>query len=178
MRQQVCGRTFGGNMSQYKRIAGRRIAGRRTGWFLVMLLALFTTVGMPGAYAQSDNGSIVGTVTDSTGAVIPNAAIVITNVDTGLKLNGKSNDSGEFQIFAIPRGNYKADVEAQGFQSQTSNFTISVGTTQTLEFKLAAGAVSQTVEVTSAAPMVNTTSATMGEVISGAQVQDAALEWP
>jgi len=162
-------------MSKYTGIAGKRIAGRRTGWILVMLLALFTTVGGLGAYAQSDNGSIVGTVTDSTGAVIPNAAVVITNVETGLKLNGKSNDAGEFQIFAIPRGSYKADVEAQGFQSQTSNFEVSVGTTQTLEFKLAAGAVSQTVEVTTAAPMVNTTSATIGEVISGAQVTDLPL---
>jgi len=162
-------------MSQYKRIAGRTIAGRRTGWFLVMLLALFTTVGALGAYAQSDNGGIVGTVTDATGAVIPNASVVITNVETGLKLNGKSNDAGEFQIFAIPRGNYKADVEAQGFQSQTANFAISVGTTQTLEFKLAAGSVSQTVEVTTAAPLVNTTSAKMGEVINGAQVQALPL---
>jgi len=157
-------------MSQYK-----RIAGGRTGWILAMLLALFTTVGALRAYAQSDNGSIVGTVTDSTGAVIPNASVVVTNVDTGLKLNGKSNDSGEFQIFAIPRGNYKADVEAQGFQSQTANFAVSVGTTQTLEFKLAAGSVSQTVEVTSAAPLVNTTSATIGEVIQGEQVTDLPL---
>ena len=157
-------------MSQYK-----RIAGGRTGWILAMLLALFTTVGALRAYAQSDNGSIVGTVTDSTGAVIPNASVVVTNLDTGLKLNGKSNDSGEFQIFAIPRGNYKADVEAQGFQSQTANFAVSVGTTQTLEFKLAAGSVSQTVEVTSAAPLVNTTSATIGEVIQGEQVTDLPL---
>jgi hypothetical protein len=132
-------------------------------------------VGALRAHAQSDNGSIVGTVTDSTGAVIPNASVVVTNVDTGLKLNGKSNDSGEFQIFAIPRGNYKADVEAQGFQSQTANFAVSVGTTQTLEFKLAAGSVSQTVEVTSAAPLVNTTSATIGEVIQGEQVTDLPL---
>src|SRR6202044_3059254 len=169
-RGQGSGRTFGGNMSQYK-----RIAGRRTGWILVMLLALFTTVGAVGAYAQSDNGGIVGNVTDATGAVIPNASIVITNVETGLKLNGKSNDAGEFQIFAIPRGNYKADVEAKGFQSQTANFAISVGTTQTLEFKLAAGSLNETVEVTTAAPLVNTTSATMGEVISGAQVQALPL---
>ena len=143
----------------------KRIAGKRAGWFYVVLLAVFAAVSSLGAHAQSDNGSIVGTVTDTTGAVIPNATVTVTNVDTGLKLNGKSNDAGEFQIFAVPRGNYKADVAAQGFQSQTVNFAVSVATTQTLQFKLAAGSVSQTVEVTSAAPLVNTTNATMGEVI-------------
>src|ERR1700761_5776384 len=81
LRRQVCGRTFGGNMRQI-----RNTAGKRTGWFLVMLLALFTAAGVRGAFAQSDNGSIVGTVTDATGAVIPNAAITVTNVETGLKL--------------------------------------------------------------------------------------------
>ena len=96
-------------MSQYK-----RMAGRRTGWFLVMLLAMFASVGAIGAYAQSDNGSIVGTITDATGAVIPNATVTVTNVDTGLKLNGKSNPAGEFQIFAVPRGNYKAEVDGAG----------------------------------------------------------------
>jgi len=101
----------------------KKVAGGRMGWLYVVALAVFATVGAPGAHAQSDNGSVVGTVTDSTGAVIPNAAVVITNVETGLKLNGKSNDSGEFQIFAVPRGNYKADVEAPGFQSQSENFT-------------------------------------------------------
>ncbi len=156
--------------TQYKKIAGGRM-----GWLYVVLLAVFAAVGALGARAQSDNGSIVGNVTDATGAVIPNATVVVTNVETGLKLNGKSNDSGEFQIFAVPRGNYKADVEAQGFQSQTVNFAVSVSTTQTLEFKLAAGGVNQTVEVTTAAPLVNTTSATMGEVIDGAQVEALPL---
>ena len=153
----------------------KRIAGRRTSWIFVMLLALFTTVGAVGAYAQSDNGSIVGTITDTTGAFIPNATVTVTNVDTGLKLNGKSNSAGEFQIFAVPRGNYKADVAAQGFQSQSANFAVSVATTQTLQFSLAAGAVSQTVEVTSAAPLVNTTSATMGEVSMGRRLRTLPL---
>jgi hypothetical protein len=162
---------FGGNMST----RFRKVAGGRMGWLYVALLAVFAAVGALGAHAQSDNGSIVGTVADSTGAVIPNAAVVVTNVETGLKLNAKSNDSGEFQIFAVPRGNYKADVEAQGFQSQSVNFAVDVTTTQTLAFKLAAGSVSQTVEVTTAAPLVNTTSATIGEVIQGAQVVDLPL---
>ena len=153
----------------------RKIAGRWAGWFCVVLLAVFTAVSAPGARAQSNDGSIVGTVTDTTGAIIPHATVTVTNVDNGLKLNGTSNTSGEFQIFAVPPGNYKADVAAQGFQGQTVSFAVQVATAQTLQFKLTAGAVNQTVEVTSAAPMVNTSNATMGEVIQGAQVEDLPL---
>ncbi len=153
----------------------RRMTGKRTSWLFAVLLVLFAAAGVKGAYAQSDDGSIVGTITDSTGAVIPNASVTVTNVDTGLKLEGKSNSSGDFRIFAIPRGNYKAEVTAQGFQSQVSSFTILVSTTQTLQFALAAGAVSQSVQVTSAAPLVNTSNATIGEVVDGAQVEALPL---
>jgi hypothetical protein len=157
-------------MSEHKKVAGMRAS-----WFFVALLALFTIGGAVAAHAQSDNGSIVGTVTDTTGAVIPNAEVTVTNVDTGQVLHGKSNDVGEIQIFAVPRGNYKAVVQAQGFQRQTTSFVVSVATTQTLQFKLAAGTVNQVVEVTGAAPLVNTTSATIGEVVEGAQVEALPL---
>jgi hypothetical protein len=154
----------------------RKTAGSWAGWFCVALLAVFfAAVSAPGARAQSNDGSIVGTVSDATGAIIPNATVTVTNVDNGLKLNGTSNTSGEFQIFAVPPGNYKANVAAQGFQGQTVSFAVQVATAQTLQFKLAAGSVNQTVEVTSAAPMVNTSNATMGEVIQGAQVEDLPL---
>ena len=152
-----------------------KLAGKRAAWLAAVLLAVFSTMAATGLYAQSDNGSIVGTVTDTTGAVIPDAAITVTNVDTGLKLAGKSNSAGEFQIFAVPRGNYKADVQAQGFQSQTATFAVQVASAQTLQFKLTAGVVSQTVDVTSAAPLVNTSNATIGEVVQGEQVTDLPL---
>jgi Carboxypeptidase regulatory-like domain len=152
-----------------------KVAGRRTSWLAVVLLAIISAMTATGVYAQSDNGSIVGTVTDTTGAVIPNAVVTVTNVDTGLKLMGKSNSAGEFQVFAVPRGNYKADVQVEGFQSQTVSFAVQVATAQTLQFKLTAGAVTQTVDVSSAAPMVNTSNATIGEVVTGEQVTDLPL---
>jgi hypothetical protein len=164
------GKDFGGNMSTLY-----RSAGRRTAWLAIALLAVLSVLTGTGVYAQSDNGSIVGTVTDMTGAVIPDAAITVTNVDTGLKLTSKSNSSGEFQVFAVPRGNYKADVQAQGFQSQTAAFAVQVASAQTLQFKLTTGSVSETVDVTSAAPLVNTSNATIGEVVQGEQVTDLPL---
>jgi hypothetical protein len=125
--------------------------------------------------AQSDNGSIVGTVTDPTGAVIPSATIGVTNLGTGLQFQATSDASGEFQIFAVPRGSYKAEVKAQGFQSQAVNFAVEVATAQTLIFKLTPGALSTTVEVTAAAPLSDTTNATIGETIQGEQVTELPL---
>ncbi|MBW4039067.1 MAG: TonB-dependent receptor [Acidobacteria bacterium] len=156
-----------------KRLRTMRMRAARVLGVLALALA---AVAIPAtSYGQSDDGSIIGTVTDTTGAAVPNAAVTVTNVDNGAKLNGKSNGSGEFQIFAVPRGRYTAAVTAQGFQSQSVNFSVEVSTSQTLLFKLAAGSVSQTVNVTSAAPMVNTSNATMGEVITGEQVTDLPL---
>ena len=152
-----------------------KLVTRPASWLSVVLLAVVVSMTVTVAHAQSDDGSIVGTVTDTTGAVIPNAAISVTNLENGLKLSSKSNGSGEFQVFAVPRGNYMADVQAQGFQSQSARFTVEVSTSQTLQFKLSAGSVSQMVDVTSAAPLINTTNATMGEVIQGAQLTDLPL---
>ena len=152
----------------------KRIKATLHVWVLTFI-GLFAAFSATGSYAQSDNGNIVGTVADTTGAVIPNADITVTNVDTGLKLSAKSNEVGEFQISAVPRGNYKADVAVAGFQEQTVQFQVQVASTQTLEFKLAPGAATTTVEVTSAAPLVNTSNATIGSVIQGEQVTDLPL---
>jgi hypothetical protein len=149
-----------------------RFGGR---WLGLLLIAAAVALFAGQLFAQSDNGSIVGTVTDPTGAAIPNAAVVVTSADTGLQFNATSNGAGEFDIAAVPRGNYKANVTAQGFQTQSVNFTVDVTTTQTLIFKLAPGAVSTTVEVTGAAPLVDTTDATIGETIQGEQVTELPL---
>ncbi len=152
-----------------------KMVSNRAAWMTALMLAVFAAMTAVGAYAQADNGNIVGTVTDQTGAVIPNASITVTNVDTGLKFEAKSNNSGEFQVFAVPRGNYRAQVAAQGFQSQTTTFEVTVASTQTLIFKLAPGAVTTTVKVTSAAPLMNTSNGTIGATIRGQQVTQLPL---
>lgn len=149
-------------------------AGRWTAW-TVLLLAVFAIFTTLGAYAQSDNGSIVGTVTDQAGAAVPNATVDVTNLATGLKFHATSDGAGEFQIFAVPRGSYRAEVQSSGFQSQVVNFAVEVATAQTLVFKLAPGTVSTTVQVTSAAPLVDTSDATIGETVQGAQVTQLPL---
>jgi hypothetical protein len=145
----------------------------RLSWLGLIVLMIFG-LSVP-ANAQSDNGRIVGTVTDPSGASIPGATITIKNNDNGLTLNAASNAAGEFNIFAVPRGNYTATIVAAGFQSQTQKFTLTVTQALTLIFKLNPGAVSTTVQVTTAATLVNTTNATLGETIQGKQITQLPL---
>jgi hypothetical protein len=117
----------------------------------------------------------VGTVTDPTGASISGATVTITNQENGLKFNATADAAGEFNIFAVPRGNYTANIDATGFQSQTQSFTLSVTQVQTLLFKLQPGAVNVTVKVTDAAPLIDASSATLGETIQGKQITQLPL---
>lgn len=143
--------------------------------YLLTLVAFMATGLLFQAHAQSDNGRIVGTVIDPTGAAVPGATVTATNNDNGLVLHATSNAAGEFNIFAVPRGNYTAKIDAPGFQSQTQSFTVTVTQARTLIFKLQPGAISTTVQVTSAATLVNSTNATLGETIQGKQITQLPL---
>ncbi|ADW71133.1 outer membrane beta-barrel protein [Granulicella tundricola] len=139
------------------------------------MLAGSLTMMLPSAMAQSDTGRVVGTVTDTTGAAIPNATITLTNTANGSIRVDKSSGSGELNISAVPAGDYSAKIEATGFQSQNVNLTVVVTQVQTLSFKLAPGSEQQTVEVTAAAALVNTSDATLGETIEGKQITELPL---
>ena len=129
----------------------------------------------PQAYAQSESGRVVGTVTDTSGAVIPGATLTITNTANGLILTSSSTSDGNLNIAAVPRGNYTARIEAPGFQSQSQTFTVTVTEVQALLFRLQAGAVSTTVEVSGAASLVNTSNPTIGATIQGKQITQLPL---
>jgi len=142
--------------------------------FLV-LAVLLSCLALPRLQAQSDTGSIVGTASDSTGAVIPGASITATNTENGLKLSAASNGAGDFKILAVPRGSYKVEIAAKGFQSETVLVTITLSATQNLIFKLNPSGGSTTVEVTAAAPLVDASDAVIGATIQGAQVTELPL---
>lgn len=151
---------------------------QRQGWSLlwIVILVVLVLVGSgPRSFAQSDTGRVVGTVTDPTGASISGANVTVTNSANGLKFSAVADAAGEFTIFAVPRGNYVAKIDAPGFQSQTTSFTLTVTQVQTLLFKLQPGKVSTTVHVSSAAPLLNTSNATLGETIQGPQITQLPL---
>ena len=139
--------------------------------------ALLVLILIPGTrlIAQTDTGRIQGSVTDQTGAVIPGASITLTNTETNATQTVSSDAAGNFNVAALPRGSYKAQIKAQGFASQTQSFTLAVSQVQALNFKLSAGATDTVVEVTSAAPLVDAGTSSIGEVISGPQVTELPL---
>ncbi len=156
-----------------------RETGNRKKMFRVvrgaLLLSTLTLPCAPRAFSQADSGRIAGTVTDPSGAAIPNASISVVSVQTGLEITGTSNGSGELNVPAVPRGDYTVKVSAPGFQTQTQMVTITVTTSLTVNFRLNPGEASTNVQVTDAASLVNTTDPTLGETITGKQITELPL---
>src|ERR1700690_1000193 len=142
---------------------------------LVALAILLTCLMVPRLFAQTDTGTITGTATDATGAVIPGANVEATNTENGLKLTGITNGAGEFRILAVPRGPYTVSITAKGFKSQSATVTITVTATQDVIFQLQPRGAPTTVTGSAEAPLVNTSNATIGATISGAQVTELPL---
>ena len=143
----------------------------------MLLLGFMVSIGLAPARlsAQTDTGGIAGTVSDTTGAVMPAVKITATNTENGLVLNAISNDAGEYRILAVPRGNYKVDAAAKGFRTQEALVTVTITTTQNQPFQLSPSGGMTSVEVTSAAALINTTDAVIGATIQGAQVAELPL---
>lgn len=147
-------------------------------WRRLLLLAALLVPALCAVQlsAQTDTAQIQGTVTDSTGAVIPAARITVTNLDTSAVRTATSDNGGRFNFSALVRGHYKAEVQAPGFQVVVQLLTLDVSQVQALNFSLSAGSVNTTVEVTGAAPLINTTNSSAGAVIEGRQITELPLD--
>ena len=147
----------------------------RYGSTAMLTAALLLAVQPNPLFAQAESGRIVGTVTDSTGAAIPQATITLLNKATGAKLTGSSNGNGELNVSAVPAGDYIATVTAAGFQTQTQALTVRVTTSLTLNFSLQLGEATTTIQVTDAVSLVNTSDPTLGETIESKQITELPL---
>jgi hypothetical protein len=129
--------------------------------FNLRMLALVAAVALalcaPAAIAQSGAGSIEGTVTDSTGAVIPNALIHVVNVATNVATDTKSNAVGFYQVPALFTGNYSVTVTAPGMKSYRTSIELLVAQSAVINPAMTAGAVTQQVEVAASAVQLTTT---------------------
>jgi hypothetical protein len=128
------------------------------------------------ALAQVDTASVVGTIRDSSGAVISSATATATNIDTGIKTVSKSDADGNYVITPLKIGRYSVSVEATGFQTGVrQNIVLNVQQSIRLDFSLRVGSVSQTTEVSGAAPLLETESASLGDVVAAQQVEQLPL---
>lgn len=142
--------------------------------FAFLGLFCFFTADM--AMAQMDQGTITGTIQDNTGGVIPNAQVTLTSKDTGLVLKTTSDGSGIYVFSPIKIGHYSVSATANGFQTTTQeNVQLQLGQRLNVVIALKPGAVTQTVEVTSEVPLLQSQSASVGQVLSPETINSTAL---
>jgi Carboxypeptidase regulatory-like domain/TonB dependent receptor len=126
--------------------------------------------------AQVATGNLRGTVVDTTGAVLPNCSVLIVNTQTGFQRNVTSNEHGDFNAPSLPVGTYDVTVELPGFQkTRLAGIELRVDQTATVPIELKPGAVSESVEVTAAAPLLDTQISSLGQVIENKQILDMPL---
>jgi len=126
--------------------------------------------------AQVDTGSITGTVTDPSGAVVSSAKVTLTNEGTAASLTTTTGSDGLYRFSPVRIGNYKIDVSAQGFKTvNETHVEVNVSSNITRNFQLQTGAVTETVEVTSTAPLLQSQDASVGQVVDQKNVNDLPL---
>jgi outer membrane receptor protein involved in Fe transport len=122
----------------------------------VVCVSILTLSIPPSASAQAVYGSIVGTVVDSSAAGVPNAKVIITDLNRSVTFTASTNDSGFFTQRFLIVGRYQVRVEATGFNASVQEVSVSVDQETTVDIKLQVGQMSETVEVTGGAPLLKT----------------------
>jgi len=140
----------------------------RSGLLLVLLLA-----GLHQAHAQAVTGSIVGTVTDPTGAAIPGATIVVTDISKGVSQTVESNASGNYNVYRLVPDSYSIKATAKGFTpAEVQNLAVNAGDATESNLVFQVEGTNQTVTVSAGAPALQTSSADVANVITSRQLQD------
>jgi hypothetical protein len=126
--------------------------------------------------AQVDTGSILGTVTDPSGAIIHDANVTLTNEGTNSKLTTTAGTDGDYKFTPVRIGSYTVSASYPGFQTtEVRHVTVNVGASVVANFTLKPGQVAETVEVTSAAPVLETQDASVGQVVNTRNVNNLPL---
>ncbi len=143
---------------------------------ILAAFVLVLGVASVGFAQQADTALIVGTVSDTTGAVIPGVAVTFNHVETGSTYTSETNESGNFRSNPLRIGTYLVIVEADGFKTYSgSGVNLSIGDVRELNVSLEVGAVTEVIEVEATAPLLQTTEASAGTVIGNRQIVDLPL---
>ncbi len=144
-------------------------------WVIGRALTLCCLLGTL-AFSQIDTGAIVGTVRDSSGAAIPNASVSVTNKATNQVLDTKTNSVGEYAFNVLHPGVYSVKASVSGFNTQEfADVQVDVQSRVLRDFALQVGNVTQTLEVESTAPLLDSQSAELGGVVNEEQIVDLPL---
>src|SRR5438067_4773613 len=141
----------------------------------VLLVALVIVFASTIASAQSDRGSVTGTVLDPTGAVVPNVTITATNRNTGEVRTTKTSGSGDYTLPEIKADPWEIKAEAEGFQSAAANIQVGVQVMRTVDFHLRVAGGGSAVQVTADAPVVQTDNPVQQTNVTERQVRELPL---
>ncbi len=128
------------------------------------------------AYSQVERASITGVITDGKGGVIPGATVLVRNEETNTAVSLTSDNAGSYNAINLTPGSYSIEVDSQGFSKHIDKgFVVQVSQAARLDVKLTVGEVSQVVEVAAAAPLLQTESAAVGQVIGARSINQLPL---
>jgi len=155
----------------------RREKKRTQQWLRLAVMSCLVILSCASLWGQATaSSSLQGTVTDKTQAVVTKAEVTLTNKDTGAVRTTAVNNAGEYRFDLVPAGTYNVKVVATGFsRAEAKDVRMQVGGTTTQNFTLQPGGVSETVEVTAAAPLVDQAKTDVSLNISPEQIEDLPL---
>jgi len=140
---------------------------------VILLVGMFWTST---ASAQVATGTISGTLTDNTGAVLPGVSVVILNQDTGISRMVLTNETGHYSAPTLGVGQYRLTVSLEGFQTvERSGITLTVGREAVVDVQLSVGTIAQTLDVTAEAPLVSTTNASVSFTVAETTIKELPL---
>ena len=144
-------------------------------FFFVVMLAIAAASAAPVA-AQSVSGTILGTVTDSSGAVVSNVKVIVTNEGTGLTRTVTSDANGDYVVPSIPTGRYTVVAEMTGFKTLAlSNIDLGVDQRARIDLKLEVGSLTESVTIEAMSPLLQTSSSELGTTVSNEQIEALPL---
>ena len=141
--------------------------------FRSLLLIAFAVAAL---FAQVEQATVTGTVTDQSGAVVPGAKVVVENTATGVAARTETNSEGNYRVPYLHPGIYDVSVESQGFQkARVAKINLTVGLIATIDVKLEIGAVANEIRVEANAVLLEQQSSSLGSVVSGRQLTELPL---
>src|SRR5436309_6938279 len=144
--------------------------------YLLLVGMVLLSLGSGNAFAQATaSGTIQGTVTDKSGAVVTGAQVVAKNEGTDLERTASTSDTGYYRFELLPVGTYTVTVSKAGFASVSQTMEILIGQTATVNVELKPGATSEVIEVTSEAPLVDQAKTSVSQTITPTEVQELPM---
>ncbi len=151
---------------------GSVLATMRTALLLIACLV----VGVLPSLAQFGSASVLGYVRDNSGAMVPGATVTLTNVSTNISQTAQTDKEGKYEFDSVPIGNYQISTQAAGFQgAKTDTFNLSTDARQRVDVDVKPGAVTQVVEVTATAQLLETETSSRSQIIGQKEVENLPL---